>query len=214
MSRYVDNHPPEEFTRVRPGGNYGWPFCNPNPDTANGLDNMPFDRDVQLNADGRVDCSAMDRINKGIQAHSAPLGLTFLQGTAFPALYRDGVVTGLHGSWNRTTPTGYKVAYFPWDSTTQRPGAQIDLVTGWLTSQGAWGRPVDAAVDLQGNLLISDDGSGTIYKLTYTQSSTPPVTPPIPTATPPMPPVIRSVVRLPLIFHGNRNGVPVPPTQP
>jgi glucose/arabinose dehydrogenase len=194
MSRYVDNHPPEEFTRVRPGGDYGWPFCNPNPD--NGLDNMPFDRDVQFNADGHVNCGAMDRINKGIQAHSAPLGLTFLQGTAFPVLYRNGAVIGLHGSWNRTTPTGYKVAYFPWDSATQQPGARIDLVTGWLTAQGAWGRPVDAAVDQQGNLLISDDASGTIYKLTY------------------IGPRLNPAAWLPLIFNGDRNGAPVPPTQP
>ena len=119
LSSYVDNHPPEEFTRVRDGGNYGWPFCNPNPDSASGYDTMPFDRDVEFNATGaKLDCSTADSISKGIQAHSAPLGLTFLQDTNFPALYRDGVTIGLHGSWNRTTPTGYKVIYFPWDSAT------------------------------------------------------------------------------------------------
>lgn len=167
---YVDNHPPEEFTRVRDGGNYGWPFCNPNPDTPNGVDNMPFDRDYEFNADGHVDCSTMDRISKGIQAHSAPLGLTFWQGTNFPSLYRDGAVVGLHGSWNRATKTGYKVAYFPWDSTNQVPGTQVDLVTGWLNeaTQEVWGRPVDMVVNQQGNLLISDDYSGTIYQLSYT----------------------------------------------
>ena len=167
---YVDNHPPEEFTLVRDGGNYGWPFCNPNPDTSNGLNNMPFDRDVEFNADGHVDCATMDRIVKGIQAHSAPLGLTFLQGTNFPSLYQPGVLVGLHGSWNRQNKTGYKVPYFPWDSTTSTPGAQVDLVSGWLNgaTQEVWGRPVDIAVDPQGNLLISDDYSGTIYKLSYT----------------------------------------------
>lgn len=166
---YVDNHPPEEFTRVRDGGNYGWPFCNPNPDTAGGLDNMPFDRDYEFNQGGQVNCDAMDRISKGIQAHSAALGLTFLHNTLFPSLYRQGAVTGLHGSWNRQQRTGYKVAYFAMDNVAQTPGNQIDLVSGWLNSatQDVWGRPVDAVVDQEGNLLISDDYSGTIYKLSY-----------------------------------------------
>ncbi|MCC5669094.1 PQQ-dependent sugar dehydrogenase [Nostoc sp. CHAB 5784] len=170
---YVDNHPPEEFTKVRDGGNYGWPFCNPNPDTSTGLNNMPFDRDYQFNADGGVNCNAMDRINKGIQAHSAPLGLTFLQNTKFPSLYSSGVVAGLHGSWNRRRKTGYKIAYFPWNSTTKSLGQEIDLVNGWLVprTQEVWGRPVDMVVDNQGNLLISDDYSGTIYKLSYLLSN-------------------------------------------
>ncbi|WP_373525000.1 sorbosone dehydrogenase family protein [Nostoc sp.] len=169
IQSYVDNHPPEELTKVRDGGNYGWPFCNPNPDTPNGLNNMPFDRDYQFNADGDVDCNAMDRINKGIQAHSAPLGLTFLQNTNFPSLYSNGVVVGLHGSWNRRERTGYKVTYHPWDGKTKLPGDQIDLVNGWVieATQAIWGRPVDMAVDQQGNMLISDDYSGTIYKLSY-----------------------------------------------
>lgn len=164
---YVDNHPPEEFTRVREGGNYGWPFCNPNPDTPRGLNKMPFDRDYQLNADGHVDCSKMNRIIKGIPAHSALLGLSFLSGTRFPRLYRPGVVVALHGSWNRQQKIGYKAIYFPWQRETRRPGRRMTLVSGWLNkeTQEVWGRPVDVAVDLQGNLLISDDRSGTIYTL-------------------------------------------------
>ncbi len=170
ITSYVDNHPPEEFTHVRDGGNYGWPFANPNPDTSSGYDNMPFDLDVQFNADGHVNLNSLDRINKGIQAHSAPLGLKFLQNTLFPVAYRSGAVVALHGSWDRAQKTGYKVIYFPWDTTTQLPNQQVDLVTGWLndSDQTFWGRPVDVVVDLQGNLLISDDQSGTIYKLTYT----------------------------------------------
>lgn len=178
---YVDNHPPDEFTKVRDGGNYGWPFCNPNPNSESGYNDMPYDLDVQMNPDAEVDCGAMDRINQGIQAHSAPLGLTFLQDTAFPELYRQGAAIGYRGSWNRTVKTGYKIAYFPWDSTTQTPGDQIDLVTGWLNdeTQDVWGRPIDVAVDLQGNMFISDDTSGTIYKLSYTPSAGPTPTPSI-----------------------------------
>ena len=165
---YVDNHPPDEFTQVTDGGNYGWPFFNPNPDTSTGWDNMPFDRDYDWNRDGHVDVATMTRISKGIQAHSAALGLTFLQGTQFPAAYANGAVIALHGSWNRTTPTGYKVVYFPWNATTQTPGAQADLVAGFtdFSAGSAWGRPVDTAVDPQGRLFISDDQSGTIYQLT------------------------------------------------
>jgi glucose/arabinose dehydrogenase len=175
MQSYVDNHPPDEFTSVRDGGNYGWPFCNPNPDSANGLNNMPFDRDVEMNPDGsQLDCATADRINKGIQAHSAPLGVIFLQATAAPTLYRDGAVVPLHGSWNRAAKTGYKVIHFPWDPSIQLPDAQIDLVYGWLIGGTNWGRPVDAAVAPDGGIYISDDQSGTIYKLTWTAPPPPP----------------------------------------
>ena len=164
---FVDNHPPDEFTQVRDGGNYGWPFANPNPDTGNGMDNMPFDLDYDTNRDGHMPLSGFDRISKGIQAHSAALGLTFLQGTKFPAAYANAAVIALHRSWNRQTRTGAKLIYFPWNATTQTPGAQADLVVGFLdeASQQYWGRPVDTAVAPDGSLFISDDQSGTIYRL-------------------------------------------------
>lgn len=171
ITSFVDNNPPEEFTKVVEGGNYGWPFCNPDP--RGGMDNMPFDRDYEFNKNGAVDCSTMQRISKGIQAHSAPLGFIFTQNTAMPASYRSGAVAALHGSWNRAKKTGYKVIFFPWDSETQLPGEQISLVDGFLGSDSSdnsstlFARPVDVAVDLQGNLLISDDYSGTIFKLSY-----------------------------------------------
>jgi len=168
---YVDNHPPDEFTQVSDGANYGWPFYNPNPDTSTGMDNMPFDRDYDWNRDGHVAATTITRINKGIQAHSAALGFSFLQGTKFPAAYANGAVVALHGSWNRTTPTGYKIVYFPWNQTTQNPGQETDLVTGFRDAYGAWARPVDVIADPQGNLLISDDQGGGIFKLT------PPTTP-------------------------------------
>jgi glucose/arabinose dehydrogenase len=163
---YVDNHPPEPFTRVRDGGHYGWPFCNSNPDSPSGMNDMPYDPDYELNRDSsRFNCATADKINKGIQAHSAPLGVLFLQDTKFPTAYSKGAVTALHGSWNRTRKTGAKVIFFPWQA--QTPGDQIDLVTGWIDEnrQDYWGRPVDIAVDLQGGMFISDDDSGTVYRL-------------------------------------------------
>jgi glucose/arabinose dehydrogenase len=162
---YVDEHPPDEFTHVKQGANYGWPFANPNPDK--GLDRMPFDPDYETNRNWSLfPETSFTRIDKGIPAHSAPLGFSFLQETKVPVPYRDGAVVALHGSWNRTRKTGYKIIFFPWLPSGE-PGAQVDLVTGWLDdeTQRAWGRPVDIVPDLEGNLLISDDDSGTIYKL-------------------------------------------------
>ncbi|MGZ3460786.1 MAG: PQQ-dependent sugar dehydrogenase, partial [Archangium sp.] len=167
IPEYVDDHPPEALTRLREGGQYGWPFCNPNPDTPSRLEQMPFDRDYELNRDGHVDCGGMDRFDQGLQAHSAPLGLAFLHGTAFPAPYNPGVVVAYHGSWNRTRPTGYKVAYFPWDAAAGQPTGELELVSGWASPDGqsVWGRPVDVGITADGALLISDDKAGALYLL-------------------------------------------------
>jgi glucose/arabinose dehydrogenase len=161
LTRYVDDHPPEQFVRVRDGGFYGWPFCNPNPDR--GLRNLPYDRDYEHNRDGRAaDCSTATPADVGLQAHTAPLGLTFTRGSAAPDL---GAVIALHGSWNRSVPTGYKLIHFPW---TDGPGEQRDLVTGWLdeSTGRAWGRPVDVAIDADGSLVVSDDAANALYRLT------------------------------------------------
>jgi uncharacterized protein (TIGR03437 family) len=170
VTSYIDNHPPDLFTAVRDGGNYGWPFCNSNPDA--GLDNMPFDHDMDTNSDDNVNCGAADRVNKGIQAHSAPLGLKFLGNTNFAAAYRNGAVAALHGSWDRSVPTGYKVIYFPFDATTGTPAAQIDLVTGWRNESTGdlWGRPVGVAVTPQGDLLVTDDMAGAVYRISSSSS--------------------------------------------
>lgn len=165
LQGYVDNHPPEELIRVRNGGHYGWPFCNPNPD--GGLLNMPFDRDVQTNADGsRLNCDTADRVTVGMPAHSAPLGLTFWTGPNVPGAYVGGAVVGQHGSWNRTSFSGHKFAFFP--KTVDGLGTERDLVTGFVTdpvNKVRWGRPVDAAVAPDGGLYLSDDYSGTVYHL-------------------------------------------------
>jgi glucose/arabinose dehydrogenase len=166
LTEYVDNHPPESLTHVREGGRYGWPFCNPNPDTASGLKQMPFDRDYNQNRNGSVDCAQMDRVDQGIQAHSAPLGLAFLTGTAFPAPYAPGLVVAYHGSWNHTGGVGYKVVHFGWDAARRQPTEERALVKGWKGADNkVWGRPVDMAVLPDGALLISDDKAGALYLL-------------------------------------------------
>lgn len=166
MQSYVDGHPPDLLVKVRDGGNYGWPFCNANPDK--GLDNMPYDRDVQYNPEGdKLDCDRIDRATKGLPPHSAPLGMNFLQNSGLPRPYRDALVTALHGCWNCSRLNGHKVVLYPLraDGTV---GDGVDLVTGWVTDaegRQRWGRPVTAVPDGKGGLYISDDYSGTIYLL-------------------------------------------------
>jgi uncharacterized protein (TIGR03437 family) len=167
ITSYVDNHPPDLFTNLVAGANYGWPFCNSNPDTAAGYNGPPFDPDYDTNADGAVDCATMTRPTKGLQAHSAPLGFAFLQGTGFAPPYANGVLMAYHGSWNRSVPTGYRVVYFPWDSQYQTPGDPIDFITGFY----GWGRPVDVAPNADGSLLITDDQAGVVYRLTWSPSA-------------------------------------------
>ncbi|MDB5762575.1 MAG: sugar dehydrogenase [Herminiimonas sp.] len=166
MQSYVDGHPPDLLVKVKDGGRYGWPFCNSNPDA--GLDNMPYDRDAQLNPDGSMlDCDKIDRVAKGIPAHSAALGMSFLQNSGFPEMYRNALVTALHGCWNCSSLNGHKIALYPFKAD-GGVGDEVDLVTGWVTDAKAkkrWGRPVDAVPDGKGGLYISDDDSGTIYLL-------------------------------------------------
>ncbi len=164
---YVDDNPPEPFTAVRDGGHYGWPFCNQVPNaTMSNLEVLP---DYELNRNGsRFNCAIVDRVAKGIRAHSAPLGFSFLHASNLPPAYRKGAAIALHGCWNCTTlSAGYKVVYFPFDDA-GNPGAEIDLVSGFVTdpkANDAWGRPVDVIPDGRGNLLISDDYAGAIYQL-------------------------------------------------
>lgn len=160
VTQFVDNYPVEPFTRVVQDGFYGWPFCNP--DSDNGVRKMPFHRDYELNRDGtNADCAKATPVDVGLQAHSAPLGLTFTKGTKAPDL---GAVIAQHGSWNSSQPHGYKVIYFPW--TASGPGEERTLVAGFLEGNGkAWGRPVDVAVDAEGAILMTDDAAGAVVRL-------------------------------------------------
>jgi glucose/arabinose dehydrogenase len=165
---YIDDHPPETFIHVKFGADYGWPFAEPDPDSPSGLDNMPLDPSYENNPDwSKYPEIGFTRSDKGIQAHSAPLGMAFLQETKLPEWLRNSAAVAYHGSWDRSRKTGYKVVIFPWTGQ-QQPGNQVDLVTGWLDeqSQRVWGRPVDVKPSADGEaLFISDDHSGTIYEL-------------------------------------------------
>jgi glucose/arabinose dehydrogenase len=164
---YVNDNPPDLFTSIRDGGNYGWPYCNPVPNAA--MNNLDMVHDVEFNGDdSKLDCATADKPVKGLHAHVAPLGFSFLQNSAVPAAYRSGAAIAQHGCWDCTTlNAGYKVSYVPFDGA-GNAGAEMDLVTGFVTDpvgRTYWGRPVDVIADTKGNLLISDDYAGAIYQL-------------------------------------------------
>ena len=101
-----------------------------------------------------------------MQAHSAPLGLAFYTGSAFPSEYRGDLFVAFHGSWNRSVPTGFKVVRVQIDA--GRPaGAPEDFATGFAdTAEGrVLGRPVGVAVGPDGALYVSDDKSGFVYRI-------------------------------------------------
>jgi glucose/arabinose dehydrogenase len=145
--------PPEEINILTDGGDYGWPYCYgdrvPNPEYHDA-----------------ARCSATIPPAAKLQAHSAPLGMTFLsRATLLPPSYRTDLLVAYHGSWNRDTPTGAKVVRV--HVAGGKPGAVEDLVTGWQRPDGSrWGRPVDVVVAADGSVLISDDAGGAIYRLT------------------------------------------------
>src|SRR5260370_21768137 len=151
------------------GGECGWAFAEPNPDSPSGLDDMTVDPYDEKKPDwSKYRESRFTRSDKGIQAHSAPLGMAFLQETKLPEWLRNSATVAYHGSWDRTRKTGYKVVIFPWTSQ-QRPGNQVDLVTGWVDeqSQRVCGRPVDVKPSTDGkSLFIAADDSGTVHEWT------------------------------------------------
>ena len=103
-----------------------------------------------------------------IQAHSASLGLTFYTGDMFPAEYKNDLFAAEHGSWNRSVRSGHEVVRVPLDNGKSN-GVYQDFVTGFVTEDGKpWGRPAGVEVGADGSLMITDDGSGSIWRVSYT----------------------------------------------
>jgi glucose/arabinose dehydrogenase len=157
---YVNDHPLESVAKLTPGRELGWPYCNPD----GGPADMPLIRDVQTNADGsKLDCAALPPIEQSLGAHSAPLGMSFVDG-ALPAPYASGALVGVHGSWNRQPPRAPEVSFFPWEN--GKLGAQQTLVGGFQATDGTrWGRPVAAVAGPDGAVYITDDEADAIYRL-------------------------------------------------
>ena len=152
-----ENLVPDYITRVRGGAFYGWPWYYI------GANEDPRRRGERPDLKDKV--TVPDVL---IQAHSASLGLTFYEATQFPADYRGNIFAAEHGSWNRSRRTGYKVIRVIVKDGAPS-GEYDDFATGFVVSDSeVWGRPVGVAVDRDGALLISEDASGTIWRVIYT----------------------------------------------
>lgn len=150
-----DDLPPETIYVVQEGVDYGWPYCH-----------SGWLVDPEFGFDGGCDGVPAPAVE--MQAHSAPLGLAFYTGAAFPDEYHGDLFVAFHGSWNRSIPTGYKVVRIPIrDGAVNGPAE--DFATGWLdeTTDEVSGRPVGVAVGPDGALYVSDDKGGFIYRIAY-----------------------------------------------
>ena len=153
-----DDIPPDEVNIITQGANYGWPYCY-----GDQINNPEY-------KDRAAYCKASTVAPVlGLQAHSAPLGIAFENQAAkqtWPKVYQNGFFAALHGSWNRTVPTGYKVV---WVDTKSNPMKTYNFITGWLDGSGAWGRPVGLGFDSKGNMYVSDDKQNLVYKVVYSK---------------------------------------------
>ena len=147
-----DDLPPETVYLVEEGKHYGWPYCHSGRII-----------DPQLGAPGS--CQDVEAPMVEMQAHSAPLGLEFYSGEAFPIEYQGDLFVAFHGSWNRSQPVGYKLVRIPIDG--DEVEAVKDFAVGWLEDGNSWGRPVDVLTALDGSLLVSDDAGGRIFRIYY-----------------------------------------------
>jgi glucose/arabinose dehydrogenase len=151
-----DNLPPDEINIILEGSHYGWPYCY-----GKRL------HDDKTDPAGIHPDFCKDTIPSFIDlpAHSAPLGLAFFP-KEWPQEFRHDLLVALHGSWNRTEPTGYKVVRYRLDAAGNFLDVE-DFITGWLTPAGALGRPVDILIKDDGVIFISDDKAGVVYRVVY-----------------------------------------------
>jgi glucose/arabinose dehydrogenase len=151
-----DNVPSEYATVVKDGAFYGWPWYY-----------------IGNNEDPRSKGERPDLAGKAttpdvlMQAHSAPLNIAFYDGKTFPAEYQGDAFVALHGSWNRGNRTGYKVVRLLFRDG-KPTGEYEDFITGFVVSNDeVWGRPVGVAVANDGALIVTEDGNGTIWRVTH-----------------------------------------------
>jgi glucose/arabinose dehydrogenase len=148
-----DDQPPDELNHLtKVGEHFGFPFCH-----GSGL------RDPEHNA-GHA-CSEFTPPARELGPHVASIGMRFYTGRMFPDKYRGGVFIAEHGSWNRSTPIGYRVSFVKIEN--GRATSYEPFAAGWLKGGAASGRPADVLVMPDGALLVSDDKAGRIYRITY-----------------------------------------------
>ena len=151
-----DNLVPDFATSVREHAFYGWPWF------------YIGDNEDPRQAGARPDLKDKVTIpDVLVQSHSAPMEMTFYQGSSFPADYRGDAFAAEHGSWNRSKRTGYKVIRVRMKDG-KPTGEYEDFITGFVVNDNqVWGRPVGVAVAKDGALLVSEDGNGTIWRVSY-----------------------------------------------
>ncbi len=147
-----DSLPPDEVNILRDGKDYGWPVC---------YGDKVFDQ--KFGQKTPQYCEGTEATVFDLPAHVAPLGLTFIDSPQFPREWQGDLLIAYHGSWNRSVPVGYKIVRLLVDGNNVT-GAE-DFITGFLKGDEAIARPVDLVFDKTGNLYISDDKAGVIYKV-------------------------------------------------
>lgn len=153
-----DNLVPDYFTHIDQGGFYGWPYSY--------IGNHPDPRIKDQRPDLTSKAKTQDVI---LPAHVAILDFVFYTGEMFPPEYRMGAFLAFHGSWNRSQRDGYEVAFVPF-SKGKPSGPARDFLTGWMlapSSKNVWGRPVAVFQMTDGSLLVTDDGAGKIWRVSY-----------------------------------------------
>jgi glucose/arabinose dehydrogenase len=152
-----DNTPFEYATAVKDSSFYGWPWYYI------GSNEDPRHKGARPDLKGKV--TVPDVL---MQAHSAPLQNVFYEANDFPASYKGSAFVALHGSWNRAERTGYKVVRLLFDNAGKPTGEYEDFMTGFVISdKQVWGRPVGVAVAKDGSLFVTEDGNGTIWRVSH-----------------------------------------------
>ena len=155
-----DNTPFDYATHVAEGAFYGWPWYYI------GAHEDP--RQAGARPDLKDKVTVPDVF---MQPHSAPLQIVFYQGANFPAEYKGSAFVAMHGSWNRSKRTGYKVVRLLFDGGGKPTGEYEDFMTGFVISDTTvWGTPVGVAVANDGSLFVTEDGNGTIWRVAYQRS--------------------------------------------
>ena len=163
-----DDFPDCELNLIEEGRFYGWPYFN--------NDNIP---DPDMGADPLAGIREPTPPVHGFRPHNAPLGITFVDSSGWPADYERVALTALHGSWNRSIADGYKVVSLHW---TEKGIEERDFLAGFNKNGDIAGRPVDIAQGPDGAIYISDDYAGAIYRVRYNAGATDP-SPPMEAAT-------------------------------
>ncbi len=147
-----DDLPPDEINILRDGKDYGWPVCY-----GERIYDSKFDQKNPLY------CERTEPPVYEIQAHSAPLGLLFVNSKELPEDWQGDLLVSYHGSWNRSTPVGYKIVHLKLDG--DKVVGEEDFISGFLRGNRTLGRPVDLEFGPDGSLYISDDKAGVIYRV-------------------------------------------------